>query len=270
MNGTFKTCPRCKGHGYILGQKKQYKKYTTQLPDYRKNKKGLCFLCDGKKEVLFTNDNRVIKIKKDKHGNSFAIEFCPITGNLIGEIKDYNLSEYEAENNNLIPSEESLFPVKYENIIGQYCNIIEAILKEHPMSKVVSIDHYCYDEEYIFNFLMYYDKNINLIKPFYTKPMYDEFDSLISGTAIVKDDYSMAVSGTYNENDDSLYLGIKNKKGFNSVTIKNIKHLYNTHKNKSIKHQEISDFIDNVNTAYPIAIKILSDILNFIDINIFN
>ena len=270
MNGTLKTCPRCKGHGYILGQKKKYKEHSTHLPDYRKNKKGLCFLCDGKKEAFFTDDNRVFKFKKDKLGKVSVIEFCSSTGRLIGEVTDFNLDTLNSKNYNIISDEECLFPSEYESIIGEHSNIIDAILKEHPMSKVVSIDHYYSDDGYTFSFLMYYDKNIELIKPFYTKPTYDELDSLLNGTAIVKDDYSMAVSGAYYENSDSLYLGIKNKEGFNSVTIRNIKDVFNIYKNKPIEKNEISNFINNVSPIHPIMIKILSHILDFVEVNIFD
>ena len=90
---------------------------------------------------------------------------------------------------------------------------------------------------------MYYDKNIELIKPFYTKPIYDELDLLLNGTVIVKDDYSIAVSGVYYENSDNLYIGIKSKDGFNSVTIRNIKDIFNIYKNKPIEKNEISNFI---------------------------
>ena len=136
------------------------------------------------------------------------------------------------------------------------------------MSKVVSVDHYYSDDGYTFSFLMYYNKDLELIKPFYTKPTYDELDSLLNGTAIVKDDYSMAVSGAYYENSDSLYLGIKSKEGFNSVTIRNIKDVFNIYKNKPIEKNEISNFINNVSPIHPIMIKILSHILDFVEVNV--
>lgn len=137
------------------------------------------------------------------------------------------------------------------------------------MSKAVSIDHYYSDDGYTFSFLMYYDKDMKLVKPFYTKPIYEEFDSLLSGTAIIKDDYSFAVSGAYYEDSDSLYIGIKNKEGFNSVTIRNVKGVFNIYKNKTIEKSEISNFINDISPVHPIMIKILSNISDFVEVDIF-
>lgn len=269
IDGALKTCPRCKGHGYILGQKTKYRYYDSHLPNYKKNKRGLCFLCDGKKEAFFTNDNRVLKFKKDKLGKLSVIEFCPSTGRLIGEVIDFNLDTLNTTNYNIISDEECLFPSQYESITGEHSNIIDAILKEHPLSKVVSVDHYYSDDGYTFSFLMYYDNNIELIKPFYEKPIYEELDSVLTGTAIVKDDYSMAVSGAYYEDSDSLYLGIKSKEGFNSATIRNVKDVFNIYKNKPIEINEISNFINNTSPIHPVMIKVLDQISDFVKVDIF-
>lgn len=265
-NGSFKTCPRCKGHGYMLGQKKYSKEHSGHLPDYRKNKKGLCFLCDGKKEAFFTDDNKVLKFKRDKFGSLSVIEFCPVTGNLIGELENLN----PTDTNYSTLNKEFLFPNHYEDIVGGHSAVFETILKEHPKSKIINSDYYFYDDEYIFSFLMYYDKDLNLIKPFYIEPKYDELDLSLTGMVLVNDDYSMVVSGIYYENDDSLHLGIKNNHGFNSAIVLKVKDIFNIYKNKSIKQSEVSNFINNVGTLHPIMIKILTQVSSFVDIDIFN
>lgn len=270
MNGSFKTCPRCKGLGYILGQKKKHKAITYHLPNYKKNKRGLCFLCDGKKEAFFTDDNRVFKFKKDKSGKVAIIEFCSFTGDLIGEVTDFNLDNLKSIDYDTISEEECLFPSEYESIIGEHSEVIDAILKEHPLAKVVSIDHYCSDDGYTFSFLMYYDKNLELIKPFYEKPIYEEFDSLLTGTAIVKDDYAMAVSGAYYENSDSLYLGIKTKEGFNSETIRHVKRVLRIYKDKPITTSDVSNFINDFNPIHIVMIKVLNQVLDFAKVDILN
>ena len=74
------TCPRCKGHKYILGQEVQTNERSSNLPNYKKVKKGVCFLCDGLGYArLREKDNVIIKIKDE-----VTLKYSNINGRYLG------------------------------------------------------------------------------------------------------------------------------------------------------------------------------------------
>lgn len=286
IQGNYKTCPRCKGHGYILGQKD--KKYFT-LPNYKHNQKGICFLCDGKKQAFFTEDNRVLKFK-DKYGRRIITEYSPLTGDYIGIVSDLNTyTSYTTSNtldfsNPIVPTdldltslnmEDLLFPTMYEAVLNDSCPIIDLILATYPESKAININYFKtldFDNNDFsnFDFLIYYDKDYNIIKPFYTKPRYEKHDSLLTGIAIVPESYSFAVSGSYDENNDKLLIGIKNNKGFKYLHINNFKEEYTKYTiNHGIKHSDIYKVFLHENNLLVLAIKVIKDLKKIVDIDIF-
>lgn len=117
-------------------------------------------------------------------------------------------------------------------------------------------------EFYYFDFLIYYDKNGNLIKPFYIKQREEEFDSLLRGIAIVQDDYLIGVSGDYNEDNDVMTYVIKYNNMYKefmvediSIKMKNINSKCSLNKEVLLKLLEESEEYKTY-----IGIKILQDV----------
>lgn len=70
------TCPRCKGFGYIRGQKLDN---GRQLNNYKRIEHGLCFACKGAKVLHMNEDGKIIReengriLEYDKNGRYLGI-----------------------------------------------------------------------------------------------------------------------------------------------------------------------------------------------------
>lgn len=225
-NGEYKTCPRCKGHKLIRGQKinNSYKK----LPNYKKIDNGSCFLCNQTGKAFYTKDNRVLKAVVGKNNKDYIIEFDPTNGNKIGLVPKYeyinhknNKKDINTEQNYIL-TKEDLFPEAYEMIWFEHSKIADTIFEEYPNAKAINVNKfYNYESGDCINFLFYYNENGAPIKPFYINPLQHEEDYSQKGIVLLND-YIFGVSGSYFENDKKLILGIKTSTGFKYFEVNNI------------------------------------------------
>lgn len=297
--GVEKTCPRCKGHKYILGQKKTYSD-STKLPNYRHIERGICFLCDGKGTAFHTLDNRVLKLVKTKTNKNCIIEFSPFNGKKMGIIPvneneieiDFSGSMDIQKSSNIIedllfPSEviddiskdvcspstieEWLFPNTYGEIWCDDSKVADVIMKEYPNARAIAINEfYDFKDDYCINFLLYYDMYGNPIKPFYIQPPHDDVEESYKGIVMLSKDYVMGVSGTYSEKRGSVYFGIKTIDSFRILEVENVKS--NMRKFKSLissKREDVNLSLDNAFCKKIMSAKILNDAIEIASLNGF-
>lgn len=263
--GKEKMCPRCKGHKYILGQKRLDDGFG--LPNYNHIEKGICFLCDGKGTAFHTLDNRVLKLVKTKNNKGRIIEFNPFNGKKKGTLSECELknisSNVDGKKDYKISEEECLFPSRYEMIWCDSSKIADVIVEEYPRAKAISInDFYDYEDGYCINFLFYYDLSGKPIKPFYLQPPYDIEDSY-KGIIILPGEYLMGVSGTYSEEKDMLYFGVKTANSFKSFEVKNMKdNIREFKKITSINEKEVDILLKSDGCKKIISSVILTDAIN--------
>lgn len=282
--GKLKTCPRCKGHKYIKGQKISVT-HVGHLPDYEHNEDGLCFLCDGTGEAFYTEDNKVLKIVK-KNKMNYIIEYSPINGEkvrLLSRFRDdsnsneirCNKGKYsEIKDCTSEVKEEDFFPTMYEMVWSDWSKVADVIFEEYPNAKPISINRFnggCFQEDMsgdCVNFLIYYDETGHPIKPFYINPPYDaeiENESC-NGIVMLRNDYIFGVSGTYIESKKMLYLGLKTTAGFRYYEISNIKYspelkgeVLNCNTNEKTSFGDIKQYISEL------SLLVLKDVYNMID-----
>lgn len=264
-NGEYKTCPRCKGHKLIRGQKinNSYKK----LPNYKKIDNGSCFLCNQTGQAFYTIDNRVLKAVIGKNNKDYIIEFDSKNGNKIGLVPKHeyinhknNKKDINTEQNYIL-TEEDLFPDTYEMIWFEHSKVADVIFEEYPNAKAINLNKfYDYETGDCINFLFYYDKNGIPIKPFYINPLECEEDYSQKGIVLLND-YIFGVSGSYFENDKKLILGIKMSNGFKYFEINDIEYSEKL-ANEVIPHKTDKDSstIDIDNFKKNLGLLILKDI----------
>lgn len=292
--GLEKTCPRCKGHKYILGQKKTYGDGAA-LPNYKHIERGICFLCDGKGTAFHTLDNRVLKLVKTKTNKNCVIEFSSFNGKKIGIIplkengvnfsSSMDMQSLDLIEELLFPSEvitdspegvyspstieEWLFPNTYEEAWCDDSKVADAIMNEYPNAKAIVVNEfYDFTDDYCINFLFYYDIHGNPIKPFYVQPPYDNVEESYKGIVMLSKDYVMGVSGTYSEKSDSIYFGIKTINSFRTLKVENIKS--NMKKFKNLINSQNKDINLSLNNAFCkkiMSAKILNDAIDMANLN---
>ena len=76
------TCPRCKGFGYIRGQRLNT---GRQLDNYKHIKHGLCFACKGAKVLHMNEDGKLIREE-----NGRILEYDKQNGKYLGILKNKN------------------------------------------------------------------------------------------------------------------------------------------------------------------------------------
>ena len=215
-DGSYKTCPRCKGHKHILGQ--QVKRDTgtnSVLPDYKKIQKGECFLCDATGTAFFTNDNRVMKSVEAKNGNDCVIEFDPNSGVKIRLVPSYEYSNkvkeapsVGAKNTiNTTLKKDDLFPSTHALMWGCWYKEADVIFECYENAKAINVNRFpAMDNGSCINFLLYYNGSFECIKPFYIAPNEDENSH--NGIVLVDNNKHIAISGTYIEEEQQLTIGI--------------------------------------------------------------
>lgn len=272
-NGELKTCPRCKGHKYIRGQKVSYKE-GHHLPNYKKIEAGVCFLCDGKGKAFYTTDNRVLKAVH-RYGVDYIVEYSPVNGKKIGMVSSLNhtsKSDLAKELTHEV-NEEEFFPTMYEMVWNDWSKVADVIFEEYPNAKPVSVDKFYshYHEEDIpgdcINFLLYYDECGSLIKPFYINPPCDTGvdNNSYKGIVMLNKDYIFGVSGTYVESKKMLYLGIKTSREFKYYEVSDIKYsegLIKEVSSSDIRMTMLSSFLDkDIKKISKLILKDLYEIL---------
>lgn len=279
--GEKKVCPRCKGYKYIRGQKVYAN--AVQLPNYKHNEQGLCFLCDGTGEAFYTEDNKVLKMVS-KGKMNYIIEYSPKNGEKICVLTGFRddsscndsrtVKDFTSE-----VKEEDFFPNMYEMVWSDWSKVADVIFEEYPNARPINVnkfDAYEYEEGVsgdCINFLIYYDEFGKPIKPFYTNPPYDVDidDDSCKGIVMLKHDYVFGVSGTYIESEKMLYLGIKTLREFKYYEVSDIrcsesliKEIANEEKtNPDIRMTMFSSFLDK--DIKKIANVILKDLYSMVN-----
>lgn len=82
-------CPRCKGYGYIRGQKLRN---GIQLENYKFNQHGLCFACKGAKFLHKTEDGKLFI--REENGKVLGYDY---RGKYVGILKNISTIKSEAK-----------------------------------------------------------------------------------------------------------------------------------------------------------------------------
>ena len=80
MNYPSVICPRCKGTRYMRGQE-------GKVPDYKHNKKGRCFACEGEGTLIKRPDGKLVRRDLD---NGNWLSYNPQTGVFLGVVEPLN------------------------------------------------------------------------------------------------------------------------------------------------------------------------------------
>lgn len=215
------TCPKCKGHGRFLGQKK--KDSYGHIENYKHIESGECFLCRGRGKALY-NGEYIFGFNKE--GDTFlgwdkSAKYKKSLGRATRkDMRKYdNIIEKGVDKDDVDEAidnvmKEIYFPSRYELVFDEGSKMLDDIFI-HPFFKPVIVkEMYLEEDGCALGFIIYFNDKGNPLKIGYvhSNELGEDSSLNLKGVVSVPDKY-LGVSGTYYIDSDKVMIGITNEKG---------------------------------------------------------